>query len=69
MKLSSNDETIRETFGKTWDVCTPMEGSQPLTRECMPEKTSTEVKSSQEKNYGSGYLCECESSSCYECGI
>ena len=64
MKLSSNDDTIRETFGKTWDVCTPIEGSLPLTRECMPEKTST-----QEKNYSSGYLCECESGSCYDCGF
>jgi len=68
MRLSNND-TIRETFGKTWDVCTPMEGSIPLTRECKGEKESTQVTSSQEKNYSSGYLCECESSSCYDCGI
>jgi hypothetical protein len=63
MKLS-NDETVRDTLGKTWDICTPMEGSIPLTRECLPDKQST-----REKNYSSGYLCECESSSCYDCGI
>jgi hypothetical protein len=64
MKTSSKHETMWETYVKTWDNCTPVEGSQPLTRECMPEK-----KSVKETNYGSGFLCDCESGSCYDCGI
>jgi hypothetical protein len=63
MKLS-DEKSLLETYVETFDSCTPMEGSMPLTKECMPDK-----KSIQEKNYSSGYLCDCESGSCYDCGI
>jgi hypothetical protein len=40
MKTSSNEETFSETYLKTWDNCTPIEGSQLMSGECTEKHES-----------------------------